>query len=106
MDANSSLSYLQSFPFDNIKVDRTFISKVKHNHQSAKIVRAVINLGQQLDIPILAGGVETQEQLAFLEGEACDEIQGYLIGRLGPIEQYADILGRGTAPQMPMAAKS
>ena len=93
----SSLSYLQSFPFDKIKIDQTFISKLD-NHQSAKIVRAVINLGQQLDMPVLAEGVETAEQLAFLKGEACSEIQGYLLGRPGPIEQYAELVGRVPAP--------
>jgi diguanylate cyclase (GGDEF)-like protein/PAS domain S-box-containing protein len=101
----SSLSYLQSFPFDKLKIDQTFISNLKRNHQSAKIVRAVINLGQQLEMPVLAEGVETEEQLAFLKGEACSEIQGYLLGRPGPIEQYADIVGRA-APQVRKAAKS
>src|SRR5262249_11513539 len=86
----SSLSYLQSFPFDKIKIDRTFIANLKDNHYSATIVRAVIGLGRGLGLPVMAEGVETAEQLAFLARECCDEAQGYLIGRPAPIGIYAD----------------
>jgi diguanylate cyclase (GGDEF)-like protein/PAS domain S-box-containing protein len=89
----SSLSYLQSFPFDKIKIDRAFVANVERNPQSAAIVRAVIGLGRGLKIPIVAEGVETNEQLKFLEQEACGEIQGYLIGRPAPIERYSEIVG-------------
>ena len=94
----SSLSYLQSFPFDKIKIDQTFISNLERNAQSAAIVRAVIALGRGLDLPVVAEGVETKEQLAFLTHEACDEIQGYLIGHPLPIKDYADLTGRGALP--------
>jgi EAL domain-containing protein (putative c-di-GMP-specific phosphodiesterase class I) len=80
---------LQSFPFDKIKIDQSFISNLGTNHQSATIVRAVIGLARGLELPVLAEGVETKEQLAFLEKESCDEIQGYLIGRPLPIQDYA-----------------
>jgi diguanylate cyclase (GGDEF)-like protein len=90
----SSLSYLQSFPFDKIKIDRTFISNVERSAQSATIVRAVISLGRGLNLPVVAEGVETEEQRRFLEGEACDEVQGYLIGRPRPIEDYEELTGR------------
>lgn len=90
----SSLSYLQSFPFDKIKIDQAFVSNVKHNCQSAAIIRAVIGLGRGLDLPVMAEGVETSEQLDFLTREACDEVQGYLIGRPRPIEDYAEAIGR------------
>lgn len=89
----SSLSYLQSFPFDKIKIDRGFISNVDRNPQSAAIVRAVIGLGRGLELPIMAEGVETAAQRAFLSNEACDEMQGYLIGKPAPIEDYAKIVG-------------
>ena len=62
----SSLSYLQSFPFDKIKIDQAFISNLERNPQSATIVRAVIGLARGLDLPVLAEGVETEDQLAFL----------------------------------------
>jgi EAL domain-containing protein (putative c-di-GMP-specific phosphodiesterase class I) len=93
----SSLSYLQSFPFDKIKIDQAFISNLERNAQSAAIVRAVIGLGRGLGLPVVAEGVETEGQLAFLTREACDEIQGYLIGRPLPIEDYAKFLGRTPA---------
>jgi EAL domain-containing protein (putative c-di-GMP-specific phosphodiesterase class I) len=90
----SSLSYLQAFPFDKIKIDQTFIANLEHNAQSAAIIRAVIGLGRGLDLPVIAEGVETPAQLAFLRGETCDELQGYLIGRPLPIEGYAELVGR------------
>ncbi|MEA2983117.1 MAG: hypothetical protein QOF09_4940 [Alphaproteobacteria bacterium] len=90
----SSLSYLQSFPFDKIKIDQSFISNLGQNNQSATIVRAVIGLARGLELPVLAEGVETREQLAFLAKESCDEIQGYLIGRPLPIQEYAGLTGR------------
>ena len=77
----SSLSYLQSFPFDKIKIDRTFVSSLHANPNSAAIVRAIVGLGRGLDIPVIAEGVETQDQLSFLQAEGCMEAQGYLIGR-------------------------
>ncbi len=93
----SSLSYLQSFPFDKIKIDQSFISNVERNAQSATIVRAVIGLAKGLGLPVLAEGVETKEQLAFLTREACNQVQGYLIGRPYPIEQYLELVGRPAA---------
>jgi diguanylate cyclase (GGDEF)-like protein/PAS domain S-box-containing protein len=91
----SSLSYLQAFPFDKIKVDRAFVMNLGRNHQSAAIVRAVIGLGHGLEMSIVAEGVETQEQLSFLSEEGCDAVQGYFIGRPQPIGQYAAVVGRG-----------
>jgi diguanylate cyclase (GGDEF)-like protein len=91
----SSLSYLQSFPFDKIKIDRAFIANLGHSEQAATIIRAVIALGRGLGLPVLAEGVETEEQMRFLARENCDEIQGYLVGRPLPIEDYAEAAGRG-----------
>jgi EAL domain-containing protein (putative c-di-GMP-specific phosphodiesterase class I) len=95
----SSLSYLQSFPFDKIKIDRSFIANVQSSHQSAAIVRAVIGLARGLEVPVVAEGVETSEQLEFLSRESCSEIQGYLIGKPFPIASYSDMIGRNTAQQ-------
>ena len=95
----SSLSYLQSFPFDKIKIDQAFISNVERNRQSAAIARAVIALARALGLPVLAEGVETKDQLAFLKREACDEVQGYLIGRPRPIADYAALVGRRPRPR-------
>jgi EAL domain-containing protein (putative c-di-GMP-specific phosphodiesterase class I) len=90
----SSLTYLQAFPFDKIKIDRAFVTNLGSNPQSAAIVRAVIGLGHGLDVSIVAEGVETHEQLCFLANEGCDGVQGYFIGRPAPIAQYAGLVGR------------
>jgi diguanylate cyclase (GGDEF)-like protein/PAS domain S-box-containing protein len=89
----SSLSYLQAFPFDKIKIDQAFVANLDRNPQSAAIIRAIIGLGRGLDLPVVAEGVETGEQLAFLKREDCNEVQGYLIGRPGPIAQYSKLVG-------------
>jgi diguanylate cyclase (GGDEF)-like protein len=94
----SSLSNLQAFPFDKIKIDRSFISNLERNAQSATIVRAVIALGRGLNLPVLAEGVETRAQLEFLAREACAEVQGFLIGRPLPIAEYAAVVGRSAPP--------
>jgi diguanylate cyclase (GGDEF)-like protein/PAS domain S-box-containing protein len=90
----SSLSYLHAFPFDKIKIDRTFISDLETNRHSIAIVRALIGLSRSLNIPILAEGVETQAQHAFLAQEGCAEVQGYLTGRPLAIADYAGVVGR------------
>jgi len=99
----SSLSYLQAFPFDRIKIDRSFIKNADSNMQSAAIVRGVLALARGLGLPVLAEGVETEGQRSFLEREGCDEMQGYLIGRPLPVALYAPIVGRAAAPELLMA---
>jgi diguanylate cyclase (GGDEF)-like protein/PAS domain S-box-containing protein len=79
----SSLDTLHSFPFDKIKIDKSFLLKAEDNEQARAIIRAVLALGKSLAIPVLAEGVETELQLALLLGEGCDEAQGYLFGRPG-----------------------
>jgi diguanylate cyclase (GGDEF)-like protein/PAS domain S-box-containing protein len=90
----SSLSYLQSFPFDSIKIDRAFIANLAHSQQSQTIARAVIALSRGLGVPVVAEGVETEEQRQFLADENCSAMQGYLIGRPKPIADYAEMVGR------------
>ncbi|MFL6795780.1 MAG: EAL domain-containing protein [Xanthobacteraceae bacterium] len=88
----SSLSYLQAFPFDKIKIDHGFISSVDRNGQAATIVRAVIGLAKGLQLPVVAEGVETRSQLAFLTRELCDHVQGFMIGRPMPIAEYRHLV--------------
>jgi diguanylate cyclase (GGDEF)-like protein/PAS domain S-box-containing protein len=90
----SSLSYLQAFPFDKIKIDRAFVINLGRNPQSASIVRAVIGLCHGLGMSVVAEGVETLEQLGFLADEGCDAVQGYFIGKPAPIGQYFALVGR------------
>jgi EAL domain-containing protein (putative c-di-GMP-specific phosphodiesterase class I) len=87
----SSLSNLRAFPFDKIKIDRSFIAAVDSNEKAATIVRAVLGIGRGLDLPVLAEGVETDEELQFLQNEFCDEIQGYLLGRPSLIETFRNL---------------
>ncbi|MBB4374963.1 diguanylate cyclase (GGDEF)-like protein [Bradyrhizobium sp. cir1] len=89
----SSMSYLQAFPFDMIKIDRSFISNLDHA-QSKAILRGVIGLARGLELPVTAEGVETQAQLDVLSHAGCDYAQGFLIGRPAAIRQYARIVGR------------
>ncbi|WP_429812249.1 bifunctional diguanylate cyclase/phosphodiesterase [Ensifer sp. B1-9] len=81
----SSLETLRSFPFDKIKLDKSFMWEVEGSPQAKAIVRAILALGQSLSVPVLAEGVETQKQLDILQAEGCDEAQGYLLGRPAPI---------------------
>ena len=83
----SSLSYLQKFPFDKIKIDRSFVKDVAENSGSLNIVRAVASLAQGLGITTTAEGVETQEQLQAIISEGCCEMQGFLFSRPLPVEE-------------------
>ncbi|MFT4275420.1 MAG: EAL domain-containing protein [Rhodopseudomonas sp.] len=95
----SSLSYLQSFPFDKIKIDQAFTRKLETNPESAAIVEAILSLARTLKLPVIAEGVETEKQLAFLARAGCDEVQGYLIGRPQPIGHYRDLTeGKSARP--------
>jgi diguanylate cyclase (GGDEF)-like protein/PAS domain S-box-containing protein len=98
----SSLSNLRAFPFDKIKIDGSFIKSVNVNDQAAAIVRSVLGLGRALQLPVLAEGVETAAELEFLEGELCDQAQGYLLGRPGDIAGFRQ-LTHGVAMDAPMA---
>jgi EAL domain-containing protein (putative c-di-GMP-specific phosphodiesterase class I) len=88
----SSLSYLRSFPFDKIKIDRSFVSDLETNNNNAAIIRAVITLSRMLELPVLAEGVETEAQRLILRREGCDQIQGHLLGAALPIEAYDAIV--------------
>ncbi len=77
----SSLSYLRSFPFDRIKIDRSFVLDLGQRADGDAIIRAILGLGRSLGIPVTAEGVETPEQLAHLQAEGCDLAQGFLFSR-------------------------
>ena len=77
----ASLSHLRRFPFDYIKIDRSFIGGIGDDPNDEKLIQAIIRLAHALDMAIVAEGVETEAQRAFLQLEGCDYIQGYLVGR-------------------------
>lgn len=89
---NSSLSTLQSFPFDKIKLDRSFVEGLPESIQSDAIVRSTLILANSLNIVVLAEGVETEAQLAFLRREGCHFVQGFYFGKPGPLETIASIV--------------
>jgi diguanylate cyclase len=94
----SSLSVLQSFPFDKLKIDRSFVDRVDTQGQAASIVRAVVGLSRSLQIRVVAEGVETEAQKSFLTDEACDEVQGFMMGKPLPISEYAHLTGPDPLP--------
>ncbi|HUG60198.1 MAG TPA: EAL domain-containing protein [Methylomirabilota bacterium] len=97
----SSLSTLRSFPFDKLKIDRSFVDRLGSHGQTASIVRAVVGLSRSLDIRVVAEGVETEAQIAFLTGESCDEVQGFMIGLPLPIARYAHLTQADGFPPAP-----
>jgi len=102
----SSLSNLRAFPFDKIKIDRSFIKSVNVNDQAAAIVRSVLGLGRALNLPVLAEGVETVAEFEFLETELCNEVQGYLLGRPADIDKFRQWTHSAHAPEAPRPAVS
>ena len=93
----SSLSYLRKFPIDALKIDQSFVRQITTAPDETTIVTAVIGMGRSLKLRVVAEGVETQEELAFLQAQQCDEAQGYFFGRPVPHEQFAQLLEVGIA---------
>jgi diguanylate cyclase (GGDEF)-like protein/PAS domain S-box-containing protein len=91
----SSLSYLRKFPIDALKIDQSFVRQITTAPDETTIVTAVISMGRSLKLRVVAEGVETQEELAFLQAHQCDEAQGYFFSRPLPPEQFARLLATG-----------
>jgi len=88
----SSLAYLKRFPIDTLKVDRSFIRDIPSDSGDKQITRAIIAMAHSLKLKVVAEGVETQDQLAFLRAQHCDSAQGYLLHRPLPEEEIAKVL--------------
>ena len=93
----SSLSYLRSFPFDKIKIDRSFVSELATREDSMAIVRAVTGLGKSLGIVTTAEGVETDAQFDLLRSEGCTQAQGYLFSPPRPAADVEKMLAKPRA---------
>ena len=91
----SSLSYLRKFPIDALKIDQSFIRQISTAPDDTAIVTAMISMGRSLKLRVVAEGVETQEELAFLQAHQCDEAQGYYFSRPVPPDQFASLLKAG-----------
>ncbi|HYM06745.1 MAG TPA: EAL domain-containing protein [Terriglobales bacterium] len=88
----SSLSYLRKFPIDALKIDQSFVRQITTTPEETTIVTAVISMGRSLKLRVVAEGVETQEELAFLQAHQCDEAQGYYFSRPVLPQQFAKML--------------
>jgi diguanylate cyclase (GGDEF)-like protein len=94
----SSLGYLRRFPFDKIKIDQSFIRDLPKKEDSIAIIRAVVGLSSSMGITTTAEGVETQEQLARLTAEGCDEVQGFLFSPPRPAAEVEKLLSEQAVP--------
>jgi diguanylate cyclase (GGDEF)-like protein/PAS domain S-box-containing protein len=91
----SSLSYLRRFPIDVLKIDKSFVHQISGDPNDSAIVSAIIDMGKNLKQRVIAEGIETQEQLAFLQAQHCEEGQGYLFSRPVAAAQFAKLLDMG-----------
>lgn len=96
----SSLSYLRSFPFDKIKIDRSFVRDLPNNRHTLAIVRAILGLASGLDMKVVAEGIETQQDLACLAAEGCKEGQGFLFSEARPQAEVLKLLADGARRQV------
>ena len=91
----SSLSYLRKFPIDTLKIDQSFVRQISPAPGETTIVAAVISMGRSLNLRVVAEGVETQPELAFLQAHQCDEAQGYYFSPPVIAEQFAELIAAG-----------
>jgi EAL domain-containing protein (putative c-di-GMP-specific phosphodiesterase class I) len=88
----SSLSYLRQFPLDSLKIDQSFLRKIHVAPDDSIIVSAIIGIGRNIGLRVVAEGVETAEEMAFLKANDCDEAQGYYFARPAPPEEFVKLL--------------
>jgi diguanylate cyclase (GGDEF)-like protein len=84
----SSLNYLKQFPIDSLKIDRSFVQDLHRDRDDAAICAAILAMAKELDLSVVAEGVESEEQLEFLRRHRCDQVQGFLFGKPVPPEQF------------------
>ena len=96
----SSMSLVKKFPIDVLKIDRSFVREIMNDSEDKAIADAIISLGRALNLTVVAEGVETAEQEAFLRAHNCDEIQGYLISKPVPADEFAAFLANHTLMEL------
>ena len=97
----SSLSYLRRFPIDVLKIDQSFVRGLNVNNQDEQLISAIIGMGRSLELTIIAEGVETLDQLSFLQAQLCEEGQGFLFSKAVPAKDFAQLLQVSCATLMP-----
>jgi EAL domain-containing protein (putative c-di-GMP-specific phosphodiesterase class I) len=88
----SSLNWLKKFPIQKLKIDKSFINELQKNPDDKAIVNAIVTMAHNLKMTVVAEGVETENQLSFLRSSGCDEIQGFLLGKPLPPDDFKKIL--------------
>ena len=96
----SSLSYLTKFPIDALKIDQSFVRQIMTASYETTIVTAVISMGRSMNLRVVAEGVETEEELAFLQAHQCDEAQGYYFSRPVLPQEFAKLLETGISEKV------
>jgi EAL domain-containing protein (putative c-di-GMP-specific phosphodiesterase class I) len=91
----SSLSYLKQLPINALKIDQSFVSGIGTNANDTAIVTALITMAHSLELKVIAEGVETEQQLAFLRAHRCEGMQGYLFSPPVPAERFEELLQEG-----------
>jgi diguanylate cyclase (GGDEF)-like protein len=98
----SSLAYLTNFPFDNLKIDQSFIRDIVTDKAAASLATSIISMAHRLGVRVIAEGVETKAQLNFLKAYKCDEIQGYFFSEPVPADKFTALLQRNSFPEKVM----
>jgi len=98
----SSLSYLRKFPIDALKIDQSFIRQITISPDESSIVTAIISMARNMKLRVVAEGVETQQEMLFLQDHKCDEAQGYYFSRPVPASDFAKLLASGIAEKIPV----
>ena len=91
----SSLAYLKRFPLDILKIDRSFIRDIPGDRDNESIAAAIIAMAHSLNLEVIAEGVETENQLAFVRDHGCDAVQGFIFSPALPAEEIKEYLGNG-----------
>ncbi len=99
----SSLNYLKRFPIDKLKIDKSFICDIPKNTDDMTITKAIVALARSLHLKVIAEGVETKAQLAFLKSLRCDEVQGYFLGHPIPVNEFVELLDAQSVVQLKRA---